>query len=289
MRLKKSRVAAEEELTALFNQGWRRLSEVRADYEAKRETKTFNEDEDIPRYINILQEWANQAECALCDIFPTDRERNIFANPPRTAMVPAGVNRRFANLLTHQEGRIQMLDQVTKDLGRYTDFPIENRLYVEDIDSFMKVRDVNPSVVAGFLDKDGYFDRLEDEIQVALEQILDVSFHKKDWGGEINDLYTANLVVNGARTATAFLLKGNGLKRKEMKIADCGNNGDQLVRLFESPAKLFVVQFVGRVSEMVIKDVEGKVAERKSVGKDSAFLIMDGQDTARLLYAYGKI
>ena len=47
-----------------------------------------------------------------------------------------------------------------------------------------------------------------------------------------------------------------------MRIADCGHNGDQLVRLFESPAKLFVVQFVGVVSEMVIKDVEGAKINR---------------------------
>lgn len=50
----------------------------------------------------------------------------------------------------------------------------------------------------------------------------------------INDLYTANVVLNGVRRPTAFLLKGNGLKKREMNIGDCGKNGDQIVRLFES-------------------------------------------------------
>jgi hypothetical protein len=124
---------------------------------------------------------------------------------------------------------------------------------------------------------------------MALEQILDVPMHKKDWGGEINDLYTANVIVNGRRTETAFLLKGNGLKRRVMEISDCGKNGDQLLRLIESPARLFVVQFVGNISESVIRDIDGKVRGARAHGKDAWYSIVDGQDTARLLRAHGKL
>ena len=95
--------------------------------------------------------------------------------------------------------------------------PLDARLYVEDIDSLRKVRDVNSATVMDVLE-DGYLDRSEDSIQVALERILNVPFHKKDWGGEINDLYTANVIINGARCETAFLLKGNGLRKKTMEI-----------------------------------------------------------------------
>jgi hypothetical protein len=73
-----------------------------------------------------------------------------------------------------------------------------------------------------------------------------------------------------------------------MEICNCGKNGDQIVRLFESPAQLFIVQFVGEVSEAVIKDVEGKVNERRGKGQDACFCIINGQDTARLFRAYGK-
>ena len=85
------------------------------------------------------------------------------------------------------------------------------------------------------------------------------------------------------------MLKGPGIRKKEMTIADCGKNGDQLVRLFGAPADLFVVQFIGRISEMVIKDVESKVHALHKYGKKAQFLIVDGQDTARLLLAYGKL
>src|SRR6266436_1134280 len=133
-----------------------------------------------------------------------------------------------------------------RSLPEYTDLPLEARLYVEDIDSFRRVRDVNPAVVMDLL-KDGYFDRSEDFVQTGLERILSVPFHKKDWGGEQNDLYTANVTINGARRETAFLLKGNRLRKRTMEIRDCGANGDQLLRLCNSPARLYVVQFVGRI------------------------------------------
>jgi hypothetical protein len=116
-------------------------------------------------------------------------------------------------------------------------------------------------------------------------RLLLVSF---EWGGEINDLYTANVVGNNVRRATGFLLKGPGIGKKEMVISDCGKNGDQLVRLFSTPADLFVIQYVGPISEMVITDVQSKVAALKSKGKTAHYLIIDGQDTARLLHAYGK-
>ena len=169
----------------------------------------------------------------------------------------------------------------------FSGLPMILRLHVDEIESFQKVREVSPQTVADLLEG-GYFDRSEDSIQIAFEEILAVPMHKKDWGGETNDLYTANVVAKGHRIETAFLLKGNGLKRRKLEIRDCGMNGDQLVRLVNSPARLFVVQFVGNVSESVISDLEGKVVGLQAQGKQACYCIIDGQDTARLLRAYGK-
>jgi hypothetical protein len=74
-----------------------------------------------------------------------------------------------------------------------------------------------------------------------------------------------------------------------MTIADCGKNGDQIVRLFTTPAVLFVVQYVGPIADMLVKDVEGKTANLRAAGKEAHYLIMDGQDTARVMHAYGKL
>jgi hypothetical protein len=95
--------------------------------------------------------------------------------------------------------------------------------------------------------------------------------------------------VNGARIAAAFMLKGNGLKSNQLQIKDCGKNGDQLVRLLESPAQLFIVHYIGPVSDNVVRDIESKIQLRREEGKQAWFCIIDGQDTAKLLYAYKKL
>lgn len=162
------------------------------------------------------------------------------------------------------------------------------RVHVDDVDSFRKVRRVKNADIATYL-ANGFLRQNEDTVQRALEDILGVPTHRKDWGGEGNDLYTANVVINRVRLATAFLLKGPGIGKRVMTIRDCGKNGDQLVRLFGAPADLFVVQYVGPIADALIADVEGKVAEKRAQGKSAQFMIIDGQDTARLLYAYGKL
>lgn len=279
---------ANEEMVALVNRGYGVLSSIGQDYAAKKADSTYNSDVDVARYEEQINQWARDVVATLNRIFPTELESNLFLNPD----IPFGAvsgDYEYQSLMSRARHFVRGLETIRQTaLPQYTDLPMAERFYVEDVDSFLKVRDVNPSMVTRFL-ADGFLDWPEERVQLALEQILGVSFHKRDWGGEINDLYTANVVVAGARRATAFLLKGPGIGKKEMTIADCGKNGDQLVRLFTSPAELFVVQFVGTVAEMVIKDVEGKVRELRTQGKPAHFLILDGQDTARLLHAYGKL
>jgi len=288
MRLKVSVALANENLIALINRGYAVLDAIKQDYAKKKETKSYNEDIDNPKYEDQINQWGDEVVNGLTSIFPTELEKNLFLNPE----IPFGTvsgDYKYQSMVRRFQHFIRGLEAIRQSsLSQYTDLPMQDRLYVEDIDSFQKVRDVNPAMVAGFLEN-GFLSWTEDQVQIALEQILSVPFHKKDWGGEVNDLYTANVIVNSSPRATGFLLKGPGIGKKEMVIADCGKNGDQLVRLFTTPADLFVIQYVGPISEMLIIDVQGKVTELKSKGKTTHFLIIDGQDTARLLHAYGKL
>lgn len=291
MRLKRSRIFAEEELIDIINHGYKIHNEVWDEYQNLEKSKSYNPEVHNSQFYKIVDGWLQLVENLLKDIFPTELELNYFFQRSSSSGVAyLNLNEDFGRLIYETVPKfIERLRRIFEvDLNRYTDMPIQNRLYIEDIDSFRNIRDINPAMVSHLLNN-GYLDLSEDQIQLSFEQILNVSFHKKDWGGEINDLYTANLIVNGKRRATAFLLKGNGLKRNLLRIRDCGKNGDQIVRLFDSPAELFVIQFVGNVDEMVIKDVESKVEERKSKGKNAYYLIIDGQDTARILYAYGNL
>lgn len=196
--------------------------------------------------------------------------------------------------VAHLEGEVRAKDVALSMFERllstnYAVITEPHQIHAEDIESFQKIRDVDINSISHFLKENGYLDISEDKIQVGLERILNEKFHKKDWGGEYNDLFTSNLLFKGSRKSTAFLLKGNGLKVATMEIKHCGKNGDQLLRLFESPAELFVIQFVGNISESIIKDVEGKVEQLRAKGKQSHYCLINGVDTARLMYAYGLL
>jgi hypothetical protein len=249
---------------------------------------TYDDSKDVDGVAQPVNKWATKVVQSLGQIFPTKLESYLFLDPE----IPFGGvsgDYNYQSTLRKCSYFVRGLNRIRlQSLPEYTDLPFDARLYVEDIDSFRKVRDVNPSTVSDVL-KDGYLDQSEDSVQTALERILNVPFHKKDWGGELNDLYTANVLINGTRHETAFLLKGNGLRSLTMEIKHCGANGDQLLRLCNSPAKLFVVQFVGRISESVISDIDGKIRQARSKGSNVWYCIIDGQDTARVLRAYGEL
>ncbi len=291
MRLKCSYASAKEKLTAHLTEGYSILLRTDHDRNKKKADGSWNESIDKAEHGKLFDEWYLRMLSTVDSIFPTQRESLEIMYPPPPAM--RGVQEddfQWKTMRLNVRDKLEVLKMITDErLSTYTDLPQKLRLYVEDIDSFQKVRDCNHAMVANYLDRKGYFNKSEEEIQLAFEQILDVSFHKKDWGGEINDLYTANTLINGSRVATAFLLKGNGLRGPTMQLADCGKNGDQILRLIQSPAILFVVQYVGDVSEAVIKDLEGKIAELRASGKEAYYCIIDGQDTARVLLAYGKM
>lgn len=68
-------------------------------------------------------------------------------------------------------------------------------------------------------------------------------------------------------------------------MSDAGARGDQVQRLFQSPAELFIVQFNGKIGGRLIQHIK----QEAQVTGAAMFCIIDGTDTARLLKAYGKI
>ncbi len=274
-----------------LNDGYALSRSIFADYAAKKAASGFNAESDLPPIRKQYAEWVNGTYAKLRELFPTELEANLFAQQfSLTAFSYLDMNQEVGQLVYGRIPRyIERLHQILEvHAPRYGDLPTTERLFVEDIDSFSKVRDINPALASPLLRK-GRIELTEDFVQQALERILSVPFHRRDWGGEINDLYTANVVINGRRRPTAFLLKGNGLRSTEMKLRDCGKNGDQVLRLFQSPAELFVLQYVGPVSDLLIEDIRGKTVLRRSQGVNANFLIIDGQDTVRLLLAYGEL
>lgn len=106
-----------------------------------------------------------------------------------------------------------------------------------------------------------------------------------DWGGEESDVLSANLVVDGRRHVGAFLLKGPA-RFHPMKPTDLGKNGDQLYRLFNIPAQIYVVQHCHTIGAAVRKQAEAFALARSFVAP-CRVVFMDGCTTARLLHAHG--
>lgn len=108
----------------------------------------------------------------------------------------------------------------------------------------------------------------------------------KDWGGEEADLFSANLSVDGRPCTAAFLLKGPA-RFHEMTLADCGKNADQIYRLFNIPADVYVIQHCHRIGPAVRKTVEAMALHRSLVAP-CRYMFIDGYATARLLRANGR-
>ena len=155
-------------------------------------------------------------------------------------------------------------------------------VYVDNIDSFARVRDVPPPQGKAALDP--LRDIPEQKIKTAFAEIIGEQTVPKDWGGEQSDLFSTWVRLKDERISTAFAFKGPA-KFHPMTLADLGKNGDQINRLFSEPAKLLVLQHCHQITPPV-RGVMRAFAEQ--MGKPRLFCLIDGYDTLRLFQAYGK-
>ena len=157
------------------------------------------------------------------------------------------------------------------------------RLAIEDVDQFKDI-DFN------WTPQKREFDQLrrvpEKVVKELLCQLLGEMTVPKDWGGEECDIFSNNLSIAGNRNSAAFLLKGPA-KFKEMTLADCGKNGDQIYRLFSTPAEIYVIQHCHKIGPAVRKTVENATLAKFST--TCRYLFIDGYDTARILHAHGRL
>ncbi len=125
----------------------------------------------------------------------------------------------------------------------------------------------------------------ERQVKEVIAELLGEHHIPADWGGEESDLFSAELLVGSQRRTGAFLLKGPA-RFHQMMPADLGKNGDQLYRLFNIPADIYVVQHCHTISPAVRKTVEAFALQR-SLTAPCRYVIMDGCETARLLRGAG--
>jgi hypothetical protein len=106
--------------------------------------------------------------------------------------------------------------------------------------------------------------------------------------GEPNDLYTSKIRVHGQRKAMAFAFKGPPTTGK-LTPKKLGKNGDQIQRLFNSPADVFIVQYHSQIDESVVEQMKRfAIANSVTENKQVWFGVIDGDDTNRLISAFPK-
>ncbi len=148
---------------------------------------------------------------------------------------------------------------------------------VDDFDQFLKIKKIKSApkrVVSERAFKDGILKLIGDTGRF------------QDWGGERNDLYTTKLRHKGKRRAMAFAFKGPATTG-ELTPKKLGKNGDQIQRLFLSPAEVFIVQYHDHVGEAVIEQMKA-FASLNSVRENKVvwYGVINGDDTNRLIAAY---
>lgn len=160
--------------------------------------------------------------------------------------------------------------------------PKVKSLYVDDIKEFKKVKSVknipptmSPPRLPEAVVKKGIIKLLGDELD------------PKDWGGESNDIFTTRVTVNGKRKRAAFALKGPATTGP-LVPRKMGKNGDQIQRLFSSPAQVFIVQYEEEIKQSVV-ELMGSLATAKALTEREVYYgVIDMTDTYRLRVAYPK-
>lgn len=159
--------------------------------------------------------------------------------------------------------------------------PIESvEISCWDIDQFRPYRDVDVRHVTLPLRV------LERTIKDRMNALLGERESAGDWGGEDDDVF-ATCTVNGRERPIAMMLKGPSVPRP-MRIKDAGVNSDQILKVAEAPAEVFVVQHVDKITEAVRRQLRMNVEALRSRGIDAHCAFIDGLQTYKLLFDPSK-
>lgn len=187
--------------------------------------------------------------------------------------------KKLKKLPTKRRPAVSVAVKVGK-VGIPKSFGKARMLTVEELEQFRRVKKIKRATAKAV-------PMAEKKFKKGVQKLLGETGKFQDWGGESNDLLTTRAKLDGKRVAAAFAFKGKG-KKGILTPAKMGKNGDQIARLFKSPATLYVLQYWDQVGEAVYEQMQTYATVRSvnGVGEKIYYVVIDGTDSARILRAY---
>ena len=280
MKLKTSHNAARERINEMIVSGNILLDKVTGEYHTAKEAGTFREDQHIPAWKDQYVDWLHKCVASLQEIFSTPSEAIKLKNAQGSGSLKMNV--KWASLTADIKAKLSTLESIIKSVDSYS-IEMTDELFIEDIDSFAKARDINPRQVKRLLP----LNLSGDQVRTFLGEILGEPLRRPD-GDAATDIFTSTVTTGGDRARTALLLKGAPTRGK-LTLKKCGKHGEQIARLVAVPAELYMLQHLDQIESGVIRELKTKIQSLNGEGKQCRICLVDGMDTARILVAYGKI
>ena len=278
MKISTPLVDVKDQLLTLISEGFNVLGHA------------FTWTQDTNAIVNNEQAWRNKVYGYLSETFPTAKEAGQFLHTPGPEL-GFNSNQQANNAMNGMNVRLKVLENILDSLEKYYQFePEALSVDIQHIDSFEKVRGVNHRDIDKYVNN-GFFDKEEDTIIRAFAEIIGESYVPNHWPGENEDLYTSRILFNGQRVQTSIAFNGPGkVPAKETRLSDLGARGNQLLKMMRvTSSKLYVLQSVKYVSQDIIDTFEALIKDQRSKGNHCYYCIIDGQDTATILFAYGYL
>jgi len=147
---------------------------------------------------------------------------------------------------------------------------------IDDIDSFRAARNEAPKPMKPIPEK---------RLKGAFAKIIGEAGKFKDWGGEKSDLYSTRVRIGARRVRAAIAFKGKATRGK-LVPGKMGKNGDQINRLFDEPAEVYLVVYVGQIDSSIISQMQAFAIGNAMNGRKVFYGIVDASDVSRLASAY---
>ena len=266
---------------AIGRQGQRRRV-FEAIYRGKRGAKTVRE---LAAATGLSRKQVLTAGLQLAQAHLVEQDRQNGETAYKKDLAISGIRNKIISLADNPERLRHLPTKVTPQVLLETHIQVAypkpivqvKQITVNEIDSFFGIEGVMPG---------RRIELSEAAFKAGVQSIIGERGTFTDWGGELNDLFTTRVLYQGSRVSAAFAFKGPGL-RGRLTPARLGKNGDQLQRLFMTPADLFVVQYWGQVDQQVYADMRTfAVAKSVSHAAPILYAVIDGDDTSRIVAAF---